>query len=122
MNAILNSEDPTLYAAERYGNFRYVIPVADRVYTLRLFFAETWWGDRNPGGSGEGSRVFDVLCNGGTLLGDIDSIAMLGKYYEPVLTFRHRGAARRDSRPALRAIPGFQTEPPQDAAHRGAKT
>jgi hypothetical protein len=26
------------------------------------------------------------------------------------------------SRPALRAIPGFQTEPPQDAPHRGAKT
>jgi hypothetical protein len=72
MNAILNSEDPTLYAAERYGNFRYVIPVADRVYTLRLFFAETWWGDRNPGGSGEGSRVFDVLCNGGTLLESFD--------------------------------------------------
>jgi hypothetical protein len=72
MNQILNTPDPSLYSAERYGNFRYVIPVADGVYTVRLHFVETWWGPSNPGRGGEGSRVFSVLCNGTTLLKEFD--------------------------------------------------
>lgn len=72
LNSTLNSPDPTLYAAERYGNFRYVIPVAEGAYTVKLHFVETWWGDTNPGGGGEGSRVFDVQCNGMTLLEAFD--------------------------------------------------
>lgn len=72
MKVIQNSPDPSLYSAERYGNFRYVIPVAAGSYTVRLHFAETWWGSKNPGGGGEGSRVFDVQCNGVTLLRDFD--------------------------------------------------
>ena len=72
MNVIPNTLDLSLYSAERYGNFRYVIPVAEGVYTVKLHFAETWWGPQNPGGNGPGSRVFDVLCNGESLLKDFD--------------------------------------------------
>jgi len=72
MNPILNTPDPSLFSAERYGNFRYVIPVADGAYTVRLHFAETWWGKSNPGAGGEGSRVFNVQCNGVTLLKAFD--------------------------------------------------
>lgn len=80
LNPILNTLDPSLYSAERYGNFRYVVPVAfaDGVYTVRLYFAETWWGPSNPGGGGKGSRVFNVLCNGETLLSSFDVFAEAG--------------------------------------------
>ena len=74
LNPISNTPDPSLYSAERYGNFRYVVPVAvaGGAYTIRLHFAETWWGPTNPGGGGEGSRIFNVLCNGTSLLESFD--------------------------------------------------
>jgi hypothetical protein len=39
-------------------------------YTLKLHFAETWFGVNSEGG--EGSRVFNVYCNGTTLLKSFD--------------------------------------------------
>jgi hypothetical protein len=74
LNPISGTPHPSLYSAERYGNFRYVVPVAaaDGAYTVRLHFAETWWGPSNPGGGGEGSRLFNVLCNGTMLLESFD--------------------------------------------------
>jgi hypothetical protein len=80
LNPIANTPHPSLYSAERYGNFRYVVPVAvaDAAYTARLHFAETWWGPGNPGGGGEGSRVFNVLCNGTSLLDSFDVYKQAG--------------------------------------------
>jgi hypothetical protein len=66
-------EPSALYQAERFGNFSYAIPVAPEArYTLTLRFAETWFGEGRPGGGGEGSRIFDVYCNGKVLLRNFD--------------------------------------------------
>jgi hypothetical protein len=70
--------DPNLYAAERYGNFTYTLPVAQGTYKLTLGFVETWWGQSNPGGGGAGSRVFHVYSNGGALLENFDILKESG--------------------------------------------
>lgn len=62
-----------LFEWERYGHFRYIIPVVDgKEYMVRLFFSEGWFGSSNGGPGGIGSRMFDVYCNGTTLLKDFD--------------------------------------------------
>jgi hypothetical protein len=63
--------DPALYLVQRFGHFNYSIPVVEGGrYTLKLHFAETWFGLNSEGG--EGSRVFNVYCNGTTLLKSFD--------------------------------------------------
>jgi hypothetical protein len=65
--------EPRLFSWERYGHFRYVIPVVqDKEYKLSLYFSEAWFGSSNGGAGGVGSRVFDVYCNGHTLLSSFD--------------------------------------------------
>ena len=65
--------NPRLFGWERYGHFRYQIPVAaGKRYTVKLYFYEGWFGKTNGGPGGIGSRVFDVYCNGTTLLKDFD--------------------------------------------------
>jgi len=66
------ASDSNLYTRERYGNFSYAIPVGEGEYGVTLHFAEKFWGLENPGGGGEGTRVFDVFCNGVALLRDVD--------------------------------------------------
>jgi hypothetical protein len=62
-----------LFAWERYGHFRYSIPVvAGKEYKVRLYFSEGWFGKSNGGPGGIGSRLFDVYCNGTTLLRNFD--------------------------------------------------
>ena len=62
-----------LFAWERYGHFHYYLPVIPgRKYRVRLYFSEGWFGTGNGGPGGIGSRVFDVYCNGATLLKDFD--------------------------------------------------
>jgi Malectin domain len=56
--------DPELFRGERYGNLRYVIPVAPGRYGATFYFTEAWFGPDTPAGGGVGSRVFDILCNG----------------------------------------------------------
>ncbi|MCS7041320.1 MAG: malectin [Bryobacteraceae bacterium] len=69
---IQGTEDPELYRGERYGRLTYTIPVPpDSTYTAVLHFAETWFGSR-LGGGGEGSRLFDILCNGLLLERNLD--------------------------------------------------
>jgi hypothetical protein len=64
--------DAGLYQWERVGHFTYSIPVAEGgSYTVILHFSETWFTPPNSIG-GIGSRVFDVYCNGTTLLQDFD--------------------------------------------------
>ena len=69
---VANTPDPEIFQGERFGNFRYVIPVADGHYTVTLHFAETWFGPGKPGGGGQGSRLFDLYCNGVALLRNFD--------------------------------------------------
>jgi hypothetical protein len=75
---VSNTPDPEIFAAERFGNFNYAIPVADGRYTVTLKFAETWFGPGEPGGGGVGSRVFDVYCNGTALLRNFDILRAAG--------------------------------------------
>ena len=68
-----NASGVKLYDWERYGHFRYMLPVVPgRDYTLRMFFHEGWFGTSNGGPGGAGSRIFDVYCNGSVLLKDFD--------------------------------------------------
>ena len=70
---VSGTEDPELFVSERYGHFSYAIPVDVRGrYTVVLHFAEFYFGDQNIGGGGVGSRVFNVFCNGQTLLKNFD--------------------------------------------------
>jgi hypothetical protein len=70
--AVTGTNKPELYNSERFGNFSYKIPVVAGRYTARLHFAEAYFGPRNPGGGSEGMRLFDVHCNGVTLLKGFD--------------------------------------------------
>ena len=63
---------PQLYQTERYGHFRYVIPVVPGKYQVTLKFAETYFGQRNFGGTAIGLRLFNVHCNGQMLLENFD--------------------------------------------------
>ena len=72
-DALPKAANPGLFKWERYGHFRYMLPVAPgRQYTIRMYFFEGWFGTSNGGAGGIGSRVFDVYCNGTTLLKDFD--------------------------------------------------
>ncbi len=76
--AVSGTEDPVLYQSERYGNFSYAIPVAPGRYAVTLHFSEHWWGPGKPAAGGAGSRVFNVQCNGVTLLQDFDIFKAVG--------------------------------------------
>jgi Malectin domain len=87
---ILNSADPDLFSGERFGHFTYAIPVDTRGrYTLVLHFVELYFGPGLPGGGGVGRRVFNVMCNGQTLLADFDVFREGGSLHEVTKTFRH---------------------------------
>jgi hypothetical protein len=69
---IANTSDPGLYQSLRFGHFSYSIPVAEGGrYTVVLHFSETWFTPPNSS-AGIGARVFDVYCNGSTLLKNFD--------------------------------------------------
>jgi hypothetical protein len=83
--------DPGLYQWSRVGHFSYSIPVAEGgVYTVILHFSENWFTPPNTVG-GVGSRVFDVYCNGTTLLKDFDILRETGGIGNRavVRTFQH---------------------------------
>ena len=84
-----NVERSKLFEWERYGHFRYLIPVVTgKEYKVQLYFSEGWFGKSNGGPGGVGSRIFDVYCNGATLLKDFD-IARSQKDGAVVATFDH---------------------------------
>jgi hypothetical protein len=69
---IANTQDPEIFYHRRQGNFAYHIPLKKGVYELRLYFAETVFGENNVGGGGETTRIFRILANGGELLTSFD--------------------------------------------------
>jgi hypothetical protein len=81
--------DGRLYEWHRFGHFHYAVPVATgRKYSLRIYFMEHWFGVRNGGIGGVGSRVFDVSCNGAMLLKAFDIFRDAGS--EPLVkSFQH---------------------------------
>jgi hypothetical protein len=76
---ILRTNDPQLFLFARQGqNFGYDIPLKRGYYELRLYFAETFYGDDNSEGGGESSRMFDVSANGALLLTNFDPLSDAG--------------------------------------------
>jgi hypothetical protein len=87
---VTGTDDPELFGAERFGHFSYTIPVDRRgTYTVRLHFAEFYYGPKLPGGGGDGSRVFHVFCNGQTLLREFDVYKEAGSLKLVTKTFQH---------------------------------
>jgi len=82
-------ENTGIYSTHRVGKFRYILPVVPlEKYRVRLYFKEPWFGKENAGSGGPGSRVFDVWCNGVTLLKNFDIIKEAGS--NPLVkTFDH---------------------------------
>jgi hypothetical protein len=72
---VAGTGDKGLYASERFGHFSYAVPVDAGTYTVNLYLAETFFGPDNPGGGGIGNRVFNVFCNGNTLLRNFDMLS-----------------------------------------------
>jgi hypothetical protein len=75
--------DPELFGGERFGNFRYFIPVAEGRYAVTLRFAEsnfgvTDFGVRAAGQGPVGNRLFDIYCNDTVLEKDFDVIKEAG--------------------------------------------
>ena len=77
-NTNVAAADPKIFAGERFGNLKYVIPVPPGKYTLTLYWAERWAGPNLPGGAGVGARLFDILLNGVALARDFDVSARAG--------------------------------------------
>ena len=71
---VSGTPDPDLFSTERYGaSFDYLIPVADTgTYAVTLGFSEMWFGPKVPGGGGAQSRLFDISCNGSSLIKNLD--------------------------------------------------
>ncbi|MFP5237821.1 MAG: malectin domain-containing carbohydrate-binding protein [Acidobacteriota bacterium] len=87
---VAGTSDPNVYTMERYGHFKYVIPVDARDrYTLVLHFAEMYWGPKASGQGGAGSRIFRVYCNGDTLLDNFDIYKEVGSLHALTKTFYH---------------------------------
>ncbi len=84
LRQVEGTRDAELYQSERYGNFSYAIPVAKGHYRLTLKFAETYFGVPNPLHVGPLSRLFDVYCNGQTLLKNFDISREAGGGNRPV--------------------------------------
>jgi hypothetical protein len=76
---ILRTSDPQLYLSARQGqDFSYDIPLKPGAYELRLYFAETFYGEDNTEGGGESSRMFDVTANGAPILTNFDPLSDAG--------------------------------------------
>lgn len=76
-----NTNDAPLFVGEAYGS-PLVCTVGEGLapgtYRVVLYFAEVYWGPGCPGGGGVGSRVFDVLLEGKTVLSSFDVFAVSG--------------------------------------------
>lgn len=74
-HVIDGTRDSSIYQNSREGDFQYDIPLKPGVYELHLHFAETVYGEHNPGGGGETSRIFRVDANDKPLLEYFDVIS-----------------------------------------------
>ncbi len=86
---ILGTRDSRLYQTRREGGFRYDIPLAPGTWELKLYFAETVFGDNNVAGGGETSRIFNVTANGKPLLSAFDVINDAGAAVADIKVFKN---------------------------------
>jgi len=92
----LGTDDPEFYETERWGHFSYAIPVAPGRYSVTLHFIEhhaAGTADRAdlPGaGVAESSqaRVFNVFCNGRTVIDGLDIVKQVGENHPLVRKIR----------------------------------
>ena len=76
---IFGTRDQRLYRSGREGTFSYHIPLKPGVYELRLYFAETTFGETSRAGfGGESTRVFHVLINGKPAITGLDVVTEAG--------------------------------------------
>ena len=75
---IIGARDSRLYQTRREGAFSCDIPLPPGSYEMRLYFAETLYGENNVAGGGETSRIFTVLANGNEILHEFDIIGEVG--------------------------------------------
>ncbi|UOQ68637.1 PKD domain-containing protein [Hymenobacter volaticus] len=71
-SAIAGTVDDVLYQTERWGTMSYNLPVTNGTYTVKLHFAEVYWG-------GAGQRVFDVSAEGTKVLTAYDIFKKVGQ-------------------------------------------
>ncbi|WP_289039705.1 malectin domain-containing carbohydrate-binding protein [uncultured Zobellia sp.] len=62
----------------RTQQMSYHIPLANGDYTVKLHFAEVWFGATGGGSGGIGSRVFDVAIENSRVLDNLDVFAEVG--------------------------------------------
>jgi hypothetical protein len=86
---VKNTRDQEIFRHERFGHFRYAVPVDRGSYSVYLYLSEEYWGPGNPGGGGEGTRIFSVFCNGAALLRGFDIFKESGTNYGVVRAFHH---------------------------------
>jgi len=77
---VLGTDCPEVYLTERYSVEAYRFNLAAGKYTLKLHFAETFYGLE-----GEGDRVFSVTVNGNEALKDFDPFKEAGGKYKPIV-------------------------------------
>lgn len=85
---VSGTRDPHVYQARREGTFRYDIPLAPGTYELKLYFAETVFGENNVAGGGETTRLFNVTANGQVLLSAFDVINDAGSAAADIKVFK----------------------------------
>ena len=83
-----DTDDPEFYETERWGHFSYAIPVAPGRYTVTLHFIErrNGLGSSDPAQpsalaalSNNRDRVFNVFCNGKTILANLNIFQEAGE-------------------------------------------
>jgi len=94
VTAVAGTSDDILYFTERSAiadltGFSYAIPAAvDGSYTVRLHFAEIWFGAPGGGPGGSGRRLFSVNIDGGSSeVADYDILASVGSTTATVKEF-----------------------------------
>ena len=79
------TDDPEFYETERWGHFSYAIPLAPGRYSVTLHFIEHHAAPGSaevPQSDGSGSppeRVFNVFCNGKTVLAKLNILDEVGE-------------------------------------------
>ncbi|MDF7814857.1 malectin domain-containing carbohydrate-binding protein [Hymenobacter sp. YC55] len=71
-SAIAGTVDDVLYQTERWGTMTYNLPVTNGTYTVKLHFAEVYWG-------AAGQRVFDIAAEGTKVFTAYDILSKVGQ-------------------------------------------
>jgi malectin (di-glucose binding ER protein) len=83
----IGTDDPEFYEIQRWGHFSYAIPVPPGKYTVTLHFIEHRAADEgldrktalNQNSTMAEGRVFNVFCNGKTILADLNILEEAGE-------------------------------------------